>query len=332
MSVLDSHAYWKKFGYSESSFLPCFETRPELPHQCAVYTHYPAGPYLVSSLLLNFSVKSARLITWLMVTAACAWALAAVGGALGFTLLQLVVAALLLGISRGYWLYADNLFGNGIGFALFGLLLAFTVRRNFSVWAYATLALITSLLSVELLPAIFLFPLVRIPLYGKKGFPLRGLLLAAGAVLMGLAIRALQNAHFMGSMAAVYADWENIIRQRVYGEGQEGKPQAYATVRASSEFFRTYLFLWFDHQRVMITKLGPPMIWLSCLALGWFLRARISWFLPAVYLISLQWSFLFVQHAMIHMFTFRYVAWPLALSVAMVVPLILARFRGIRGR
>lgn len=317
LGVLAAHAQWRERGYASTGFLPCLSSPPA---DCVVYTHYPAGIYLLSSLLLRVSsVQAARFILYFLVTLLTALALYWLGEDLAFSLSSLIVGAAALALTRGFTLFADNLFGHGLVLALFGLGLALALRKRSSLLTYFSYSVVCACFTVELIPALLAFPFLN-SFYlwqreERRCLKLLGAAIAAVVLVMG--VRFLQNALYLGWSEA-FADWWRIIAYRVLGGSIDPAVKTATYVQADAHFFSDYSAAWIDHQRVSVTKLGLALLWgtpLVCMVLKRWAELRL--FL-GVYFCSLLWTFLFVQHSMIHLFTFRYVVWPLALAVILL--------------
>ncbi|MGE3263067.1 MAG: hypothetical protein AB7K68_14895 [Bacteriovoracia bacterium] len=340
LGVVNAHLYWKQNGYAATSFLPCITDSHLGRNDCPLYTHYPAGFYLFSSLLLDgfeklfdasTALQATRYFLYFLSLSLSALALFLLSEALGLGMLATVVATATLGLSRGFWLFADNLFGNGFVLSLFGILVALMLGKKNRFGCFFLLSITTTFFSVELIPALFLLPGLRwiFAREIKKRELFCYWALAAGAVALIMGIRILQNAWYVGNLGSAVSDWVGVVRFRVAGGTYATAPaEQRIDVAFDEKFFRSFLPVWVDHQRLLVTKLGLLLLWGGLGFLAAFRQKREFLLLFATYLIALQWSFLFVQHSMIHLFTVRYVIWALALSAALLTEF-MARHLGI---
>ncbi len=335
--VLAAHQYWKRFGYTGIHFLPCIDVPTPITASCTPYTHYPAGIYLLSSLLLDgfesFSTPEqalvqTRIVFYIFTLLLCTVALFLFSQTLELSLANIFITSVVLGISRGFWLFADNLFGNGLVLGLFGIILALSLHKINRPILYFFLALLSTFFSVELIPAIFLFPLFNAGnFFGsnecrKKIFKLWVAAFIGVALIMS--IRLLQNAWHHDSLALALRDWIDIIKFRIFGDAKHGLPSENTVViSASSDFLFEYLSAWFHNQRIMITKLGIAIIWSVILFFAVLKKRRELWIVIFSYALCIQWGVFFIQHSMIHLFTFRYVVWAPAISVALFINFVL---------
>lgn len=320
VGVLAAHAYWQKFGYTITGWLPCTDPSNYSTPTCTLYTHYPPGMYLISSFLLSAfnSLQATRIFFYLLTLVASAIALVFLALSLEIDVLGLSLMAVALGWSMGFAIFADNLFGHGLVLALQGLLFATVLyAKGSKKWLYGGLCLISIFLTVELIPTIFLAPLLLLIKPSQERWkPIRSLwavtLLAFGT---GFFLRIFQNAWHAGFMNAVN-DWIQIIRFRILGSSPE-EHKDLPKVSMDVGFWRVYVSEWLRYQRIMITKYGQ--IWL-CFAGMWMLYKKKYpqlKLLVGIFLVALSWNFLFVQHSLIHLFTVRYVVWPFVISIGL---------------
>lgn len=337
VGVIAAHKYWQKYGFASTSFLPCLS---ESEVHCEPYTHYPPGAYLFSTLLLRtgetfFSfeqaIMAARFVLFILAVLISSFALWCFSFSLSSSALAIYTATIVLGISRGFWLFADNFFAHGLVLSFFGALLAITLQKtqqplrrqrffSHKEKLFLFFSLLSTIFSVELIPALFLLPCLVV-LRNKdsaKHEVLRLWMVAFFSVVFVMGIRLAQNAWQAGSLAAALQDWFQVIHYRILGGNYEGR-EAHFEVQANAQFAGEYLAAWLDHQRRLITKLGLIFLPVSFL----YLLVKKEWnqvfTLLAVILISLSWSFVFFQHAIIHLFTFRYIVWSLCVGVIFVM-------------
>jgi len=334
IGVLEAHSHWQSVGYKTNYFLPCFIIENITTNSCTTYTHYPPGIYLFSSFFLTvfgaqeniseFALKATRLVLYFLSLFISSFAILLIGTGLNFSFLSMITMAFVLGLTRAFWLFADNLFGHGLVLSLFGLFLGVILAEKNRWKTYGVLGFISTFLSVELIPVLFLMPLLLViwrnsDIWKKKIFSFW--MVSAVGVFLAFFIRIWQNSLYAGSLEAVFQDWASVIYFRITGSASaaghtvvDGKEMI-----AGISFLKSYAFALYSHQRVMITKIGLLAFALVNIFFLYKKMFQDFAFILGFYFIALAWAFLFIQHSIIHLFVFRYVAWPLALALALGV-------------
>lgn len=330
LMLLSAHQYWTTYGYAKTAGIPCFSEfslKPSAP-KCELYTHYPPGMFLLSSLLLTtfdwrsqpeMALRGARAVVYLLAALLAAAGICLLGLALDIPVIGWIFMAGAFGMNHGFLLFADNFFGHGTVLSLQGVILGLALLRRHERW-YFFACLLSLFLSVELIPASLLAPalLLLAPRSAWRRRAKEAMRLWAAAILatgFGMLLRLTQNALYYGVGGAI-RDWLTIIKIRIFGtaEGAKGKESLLRW-----EFFGEYGRAMLYYQDMLLG--GKRRTWVGIFAVFLLLRKRRQEFflLLGICVVALSWNLLFIQHSIIHLFTVRYVVWPYVIAFGLLL-------------
>lgn len=346
--AIHSFYYWTKHGYLENGALPCRST--DFTSHCVGYTHYPPLPQLMASWNLQLfggvrdfipALQKTRVVFFLLDALLAAFALALITAACFLGTWQTLLVSALLGFSKGFWLYADNLYGHGYAVAIMGILIGLVLSQRparpilqeaTALKLYAFFVFLCLWVDWEpaptawLLPGCFLF--MDQDWRCRRPSALRFFKTAVVFSLLALSCRLAQNAYGLGGLTAALQDWFGAATARSLDIGARGHG---GTLHWNFGFMLHYLYRMAAGHFFMMRAAGAAAILLFMTAMIYKRRWRDILFFIYVYLAATSWNWIMLQHSIIHFFTQRYAVWPATLAFALFLEWAALEARNRRG-
>lgn len=290
--VLPAVAYWKKHSLGSTLGIPCL--REGENGQCSVgYLHYPPAAFVATYSLFTIhdSMVFARWATYVIGVLAMAFALVLMAQSLVNPRRFIVLASALVGFAPGFWLYADHWFWHGVSLSFFGIGFGM-LMLSASALAYGSFVFGVMWVNPEPVPALVLLALAL----GPRLKMFRAAIVGA---LIALALRAVHNAFFLGSLRETLTDLATIVQGRMSGNAQV-------------PFDANWTWLgYLDHMKHGYATLATkPVLLLTVIVFLFIARSsrQVACRLALLSAIAVSWNFIMIEHSR-HFFTFRHFVW-----------------------